>query len=97
MEIQPVKAMYDEPFLELYYGKLYTLDLHGKTLEEAKAELIYTLNTIDVFYKGIIVIHGYHKGRVLKDFVRKNFESKYIYKRVNLDAARTILLINLEN
>lgn len=83
-------------FLEIEYGKLFVLDLHGQVLEEAKANLIHTLNTIDVFYKGVLVVHGYHQGTVLKNFVRKEFEHKNIYKKINVDASKTILLINLE-
>lgn len=86
--------MFDDAFLELDYGKLYTLDLHEKTLEEAKAELIYTLNSLDIFYKGVLVIHGYHKGTVLKNYIRNNFKHKNIYKKVNIDASRTIIMID---
>ena len=83
-------------FLEVKYGKLLYLDLHGKILEEAKAEIIHALNTIDVFYKGILVIHGYHKGTVLKNFIRKDFSHKLVYKKVFVDASQTILLVDLE-
>ena len=83
-------------FLELDYGKLYSLDLHGLTLEEARASLIHELSTIDSSYDGILIIHGYHKGRVLKDHIRNKFTHPLIIKKVHLDAARTILLLNLK-
>lgn len=89
-----VNNMFDDAFLELESGKLYTLDLHGKTLEEARAELIYTLNSLDIFYKGVLVIHGYHGGTVLKNFVRDQFEYKNIYKKIKVDASRTVILID---
>ena len=82
-----------DTFLELYYGKLFSLDLHGLTLEEAKANLIYTLTTIDSCYTGVLVIHGYHKGRVLKDYIRNKFVYANIKEKINLDAARTIILL----
>jgi len=85
---------YTDTFLELEYGKLYSLDLHGKTLEEARASLIHILSQIDCQYKGILVVHGYHKGRVLKDYIRNKLSHNLIYKKVNLDAARTILLLS---
>ena len=88
--------MFDEPFLELEFGRLYTLDLHGKTLEEARAELVHAINSLDVFYKGILIIHGYHQGVVLKNFVRNKFEHKNILKKVKLDASRTIFLLDWE-
>ena len=81
-------------FLELDYGKLFSLDLHGLTLEEARATLIHTLTTIDNSYKGILIIHGYHKGRVLKDYIRDKFMHKNVYEKVHLDASRTILLLS---
>ena len=86
--------MFDDGFLELEFGKLYTLDLHGRTLDEARAELIYTLNSLDTCYKGVLVIHGYHSGTVLKNFVRDKFEHKNIYKKVKVDASRTVILID---
>ena len=88
--------LYD-PFLELEYGKLYTLDLHQKTKEEARAELVYALNRLDIFYKGLLVIHGYHKGKVLKNFIRKEFDHKNIKKKINIDASRTLILLDLGN
>lgn len=86
--------MFDEPFLELEYGKLYTLDLHGETLEEARADLIYTLNSLDIFYKGVLIVHGYHKGQVLKNYIRDKFEHKNVYKKIKVDASRTLLLVD---
>lgn len=86
--------MIDDAFLELEYGKIFELDLHEKTLEEAKSELLYTLNSLDVFYKGVLVIHGYHKGTVLKNFVRNRFEHENIYKKIKVDASRTLLLLD---
>lgn len=83
-----------DAFLELEYGKLYTLDLHGKTLEEAKAELVYCLNSLDIFFKGVLIIHGYHMGQVLKNFVRNDFNDRRVYKKIKVDASRTILLID---
>ena len=85
---------YHDTFLELEYGKLYKLDLHGLTLEEARASLINLLSNIDTNYDGILVVHGYHKGRVLKDYVRNNLKHPLIYKKVKLDASRTILLLS---
>lgn len=83
-------------FLELKYGKIYSLDIHGLTKEEAKIEILHTLGTIDNFYKAILVTHGYHHGVVLKNFVRKELVHKNIQKKINVDASRTLLLLNLE-
>ncbi|MBQ9790047.1 MAG: Smr/MutS family protein [Clostridia bacterium] len=81
-------------FLELDYGNLYSIDLHGKTLQDAKADIIHLLSTIDRSYQGILVIHGYHKGRVLRDYIRGELTHKLIAKKIVLDASRTIILLN---
>ena len=67
-----------------------------KTKEEALAEIVYTLNRLDNTYKGVLVIHGYHKGTVLKKFIRENFTHKSITSKINIDASRTLLLVNME-
>ena len=74
-----------------------SIDLHGLTKEEAKAEIIYTLNKIDVFVKGLLITHGYHKGIILKNFIRKEFVHKNVYKKIHVDASRTLLLLKFEN
>lgn len=84
-------------FLELRYGKIHELDVHGLSLEEAKAEIIYTINKMDVFIKAILITHGYHQGTVLKNFIRKSFEHKNVRKKINIDASRTLLVLDLEN
>ena len=83
-------------FLEIKYGKIYELDVHGLSLEEAKAEILHTLNKIDVFIKGVLITHGYHKGTVLKDYIRNNFSHKWVYKKINIDASRTLLLVDIK-
>lgn len=86
--------MTDDIFLELDYGVLFQVDVHGLSLEQTKAELHHVLSTIDSKYNGILVIHGYHQGRVLKDYIRGKLKHELIYKKVNVDAARTILLLS---
>ena len=83
-------------FLELDYGKLYDIDLHGLTLDEAKASLIHLLSTIDNSYNGINVVHGYHNGKVLRDYIRDKLSHPLVYKKVKIDAARTILLLKFD-
>ncbi len=80
-------------FLEVKYGKIFEKDLHGLTKEEARAELVYLLSSLDTNIKGILVTHGYHKGKVLKEFIRSEFSHKNIYKKINIDASRTLLLV----
>lgn len=79
-------------FIELYYGKYVTLDLHGKTIEEARAEILHAINTIDAGLS-LLVVHGYHSGTSLKTFVREEFEHKLVDKKIYIDAGRTLLVI----
>ena len=85
--------MVPDKFIELYYGKYKVVDLHGLTLEEAKAELIININRVDIDIKCLVVVHGYHQGQILKKYIRSVFQHKNVKEKVNLDAGRTILLL----
>lgn len=85
--------MIPDEFLEFYYGKYKVVDLHRLTKEEAKIELINALNTTDVDVKCLLVVHGYHGGTVIKNLVRKEFQSDYIAEKINHDAGRTIYIL----
>ena len=85
--------MIPDEFLEFYYGKYKVVDLHRLTKEEAKIELINAMNTTDVDVKCLLVVHGYHGGTVIKNLVRKEFQSEYISEKINHDAGRTIYIL----
>lgn len=85
--------MIPDQFLEFYYGKNKTVDLHNLTKEDARANLVYAIENLDADIKSLIVIHGYHGGTVIKKLVRDEFKHKNIAEKVNLDAGRTIFLI----
>ena len=78
-------------FIELKYGKYYLADLHGCTIAEAQAELIYLLDRLDFGYKCILVVHGYHQGVALKNYIRDKFSSPMIAEKINIDAGSTLL------
>lgn len=82
--------MVPDEFLEFYYGKYKVVDLHMLTKEEAKIELINAINSTDINIKCLVVVHGYHGGTVIKNLVRKEFQSDFIEEKINLDAGRTI-------
>ena len=42
-------------------------------------------------YKSILVVHGYHLGTALKDYIRNTFNHDEIVDKVNIDAGRTLL------
>ena len=54
------------------------------------AKLINAINSTDINIKCLVVIHGYHGGTVIKNLVRKEFQSDFIEEKINLDAGRTI-------
>ncbi len=85
--------MIPDSFIEFYYGKYKEVDLHKLTKEEAKAELVYELSTVDIDIKCLIIVHGYHGGTIIKNFVRNEFKNPKIAEKVNFDAGRTIFLL----
>lgn len=82
--------MVPDQFLEFYYGKYKVVDLHRLTKEDARIELLNTINSADFDIKCLVIIHGYHGGTVIKNLVRKEFKSDLVLEKINLDAARTI-------
>ena len=85
--------MVPDEFLEFYYGKYKVVDLHRFTKEEAKIELINAINNTDTDIKCLVVVHGYHGGTVIKNLVRKEFQSENVSEKINLDAGRTIYML----
>ena len=83
-----------DPFLKLKYGNIVELDVHNKTLEEARSELLYALDLVDIDVDAILVVHGFHKGTVIKDYVRKKFSDRRVIKKVNPDAGATLLILS---
>ena len=73
------------------------VDLHGLTKEEAKFELLRAMNLVDISTRAVLVVHGYHNGRVLRDFVRKEFEHVLIEKKLAISPSSTIFVLNFKN
>lgn len=82
--------MVPDKFLEFYYGEYRVVDLHRLTKEDAKIELINSINSADINIKCLVIVHGYHGGTVIKNLVRKEFNNERIEEKINLDAGRTI-------
>lgn len=85
--------MIPDTFIEYYYGKYSQVDLHMQTKEDARANLVYAVESQDFDIKCLVVIHGYHGGTVIKNLVRKEFNHELIKEKINLDAGRTIYLL----
>ena len=82
--------MVPDEFLEFYYGKYKVVDLHTLTKEDAKIELLNAISRADVDIKCLVIVHGYHGGTIIKNLVRKEFQSDFVEEKINLDAGRTI-------
>ena len=82
-----------DPFLKLKYGEIYELDVHGLSLEDARSELLWALNSIDSKYGGLLVIHGFHKGTAIKNYLRTKFNDPRVIKIIKPDAGATLLLL----
>ncbi len=72
--------MYEDLFI-LEEDKV-TIDLHDMELLEATYHLEKLFETLPSNIKEVIVIHGYHKGQVLLNMVRKEFKHPRIKKKV---------------
>ena len=59
-----------------------TIDLHDMELLEATYHLEKLFETLPKNIKEVVVIHGYHKGQVLLNMVRKEFNHPRIKKKV---------------
>lgn len=59
-----------------------TIDLHDMELLEATYHLEKLFETLPKSIKQVVVIHGYHKGQVLLNMVRKDFKHPRIKKKV---------------
>ncbi len=71
-----------------------TIDLHGYTVNEAKREIERTIAKSGKDVTDIILIHGYHRGDALKEFVRSpnGIRSKRIGRRkYTMNQGQTII------
>jgi DNA-nicking Smr family endonuclease len=56
------------------------LDLHGYTVEQAKEEILKTIEVFGNNIERIVVIHGYNNGIKIKEMIRKKLKHKKIEK-----------------
>ncbi len=62
--------------------KRITIDLHDMELLEARYYLDKLFETLPDDILEVVVIHGYHKGQVLLNMVRKDFKHPRIKQKV---------------
>ena len=81
-------------FLKLKYGNIKEVDVHGKTLEDARAEVLYMLSSLDKGTDGLLIVHGYHSGTTLRDYFRHKFKDPRVIKIIDVSAGETLLLLS---
>lgn len=81
---------------EFLYGNIKKVDLHGLSHDDALSVIIHEVSLADNFIDGIVFVHGYHGGRVLKDLVRKEFNSPRVEKKLFIDASQTVYKLKKE-
>ena len=59
-----------------------TIDLHDMQEQEARFYLERAIDTAEENIKEVVVIHGYRKGQVILNMVRKDFKHKRIEKKI---------------
>ena len=78
-------------------GTVIELDIHGMYEDDAKREIERYLSTVDQKVQEVIVIHGYHKGQVLKNMVRTRLKHPRIASKfVSLNEGQTRLILKFE-
>lgn len=73
-----------------------TVDLHNMEENEARFFLERAIDTAEPKIKEVVVIHGYRKGQVILNMVRKDFNHERIEKKV-IPYNKGITLIYLKN
>lgn len=71
------------------------IDLHHMTLSEAQQELKVFMDTLDKSVLEVVVIHGFHKGTTLKNFVLKFKHPKIKRKIKTMNKGETIFLCDI--
>ena len=78
-------------------GTVIELDIHGMYADDAKREIERYLSTVSPKVQEVIVIHGYHKGQVLKNIVITRLKHPRIAsKLVSLNEGQTRLILKFE-
>lgn len=71
-----------------------TIDIHGYTVVEARKHIEKTLAGVPNNVKFVRIIHGYHSGDALKEFVRSRNgirSKKIMRKKFTMNQGETIL------
>ena len=78
-------------------GTVIELDIHGMYEDDAKREIERYLSTVDQKVQEVIVIHGYHKGQVLKNMVRTRLKHPRIASKLALKKTQSGILADFDS
>lgn len=74
--------------------KYLTLDLHGKSLVQAKKEVLDILKNCPADTVSIDIIHGFHNGDVIQKYIRRDLKHKRIERKsIGLNNGSTTLIL----
>lgn len=79
----------------LHMNAFEKLDIHGMTVEQAKISIDSRLRKNKGEVYTLKVIHGYHSGTALKDFVRRHYKNdpRVLRIEVGLNPGETDLIL----
>ncbi len=74
--------------------KYLTLDLHGKSLVQARKEVLDILKKCPADTVSIEIIHGFHNGDVIQKYIRRDLKHKRIERKsIGLNNGSTTLIL----
>lgn len=80
--------------MERKHGWTLEVDIHGMRAAEAKRQLELLLSRTGREIREVVVIHGYHGGKVLQDMVRVGLKHPRIERKLlSLNGGETTLLL----
>ena len=76
------------------YGWTLEVDIHGMHAAEAKRQLELLLGHVGKDIREVIVIHGYHRGKILQEMVRVELKHPRIQRKLlSLNSGETTLVL----
>lgn len=76
-------------------GGIITVDLHGLTVRQARARLLFELKRATDADYSLRVLHGYHGGTAIKEMVLSEFAAHPKVRRVErgVNPGETVLVL----
>ncbi len=80
------------------YGWTLEVDIHGMRAAEAKKQLELLLGRVGNDIREVVVIHGYHGGKILQEMVRAELKHPRIQRKIlSLNSGETTLVLKTKD